>query len=159
MAGTDPTVTVTDAPGPEVGIVLGDCLNQHNRDHAGYWDQRPLAVLVRDPDTGAVLGGLTGRTSLGLAFIDLVYLPVSLRGRGYGARILQEAEAEARRRGGRARGLCTLPVQAPGFYARHGWEEFGRIECDPPGTARVFFRKTFTPADSPDGSGPVISLA
>lgn len=152
MAGTDPIVTVTDAPSPEVKAFIGESLNQHNRDHAGYWDQRPLAVLVCDPDTGAVLGGLTGRTSLGLAFIDLVYLPVSLRGRGYGARILQEAEAEARRRGCRAGVLYTITFQAPEFYARHGWEEFGRVECDPPGTARVFFRKTFTPADGPDSS-------
>ncbi len=150
MAGTGLIVTVTGAPGPEVGIVLGNCLDQHNRDQAGYWDQRPLAVLVRDPDTGTVLGGLTGRTSLGLAFIDLVYLPASLRRRGYGARILQEAEAEARRRGCRAGVLYTITFQAPGFYARHGWEEFGRVECDPPGTARVFFRKTFTRADGPD---------
>lgn len=108
-------------------------------------------MLVCDPDTGTVLGGLTGRTSLGLAFIDLVYLPVSLRGRGYGTRILQEAEAEARRRGCRAGVLYTITFQAPEFYARHGWEEFGRVECDPPGTARVFFRRTFALADGPDG--------
>ena len=151
MAGTDPTVTVTDAPSPEAKALIGEALNEHNRDHAGYWDQRPLAVLVCDPETGAVLGGLTGRTSLGLAFIDLVYLPASLRGRGYGTRILREAEAEARRRGCRAGVLYTITFQAPEFYARHGWEEFGRIECDPPGTARVFFSKTFIPADSPDG--------
>ena len=74
------------------------------------------------------------------------------RGRGYGTRILQEAAAEARRRGCRAGVLYTITFQAPEFYARHGWEEFGRVECDPPGTARVFFRKTFTPADDPDGS-------
>ncbi len=138
MAGKDPTVTVTDAPSPEAKAFIGESLNQHNRDHAGYWDQRPLAVLVCDPDTGAVLGGLTGRTSLGLAFIDLVYLPVPLRGRGYGTRILQEAEAEARCRGCCAGVLYTITFQAPEFYARHGWEEFGRVECDPPGTARVF---------------------
>lgn len=151
MAGTDLIVTVTDAPSPEVKTFLGEGLNEHNRDQAGYWDQRPLAVLVCDPDTGAVLGGLTGRTSLGLAFIDLVYLPVPLRGRGYGARILEAAEVEARRRGCRAGVLYTITFQAPEFYARHGWEEFGRVECDPPGTARVFFRKTFTLADGPDG--------
>ncbi len=148
----DPIVTVTDAPSPETKAFIGEGLNQHNRDHAGYWDQRPLAVLVCDPDTGAVLGGLTGRTSLGLAFIDLVYLPASLRGCSYGTCILQEAEAEARRRGCRAGVLYTITFQVPEFYARHGWEEFGRVECDPPGTARVFFRKTFTSADGPDSS-------
>jgi len=143
----NPVVTVTDAPSLEASALIGDGLNEHNRDQVGYWDQRLLAVLVCDPHTGAVLGGLTGRTSLGLAFIDLVYLPASLRGRGYGTHILQEAEAEARRRGCRAGVLYTITFQAPGFYARQGWEEFGRVECDPPGTARVFFRKVFAPAD------------
>ena len=137
----DPTITVTDAPSADARALIGAALDEHNHEQAGYSDQRPLSVLVCDPHTGAVLGGLTGRTSLGLAFFDLVHLPTSLRGQGYGTRILHEAEAEARRRGCRAAFLFTITFQAPGFYARHGWEEFGRIECDPPGTARVFFRK------------------
>ena len=103
-------------------------------------------MLVCDPDSGAVLGGLTGRTYLGLAFIDLVYLPASLRGCGIGTRVLQRAEAEARRRGCCAGVLYTITFQAPGFYTRLGWEEFGRIACEPPGTFRVFLRKSFAAA-------------
>ena len=34
--------------------------------------------------------------------------------------------------------LYTISFQAPGFYERHGWREFGRIPCDPPGTSRIF---------------------
>jgi len=45
----------------------------------------PLHVLVSDPDSGKIVGGITGRTSLGLMFIDLVYLPEILRGRDIGA--------------------------------------------------------------------------
>ncbi len=148
MAGMDPILTVTDAPSPEASALISRGLDQHNRDQVDAWDGRPLAVLVCDPGSGAVLGGLTGRTSLGLVFIDLVYLPAALRGRGYGTRILQEAEAEARRRGCRGGVLYTITFQAPEFYARHGWEEFGRVECDPPGTARVFFRKAFEKAET-----------
>jgi hypothetical protein len=37
--------------------------------------------------------------------------------------------------------LYTVTFQAPGFYERHGWIEFGRVACDPPGTARVFMSK------------------
>jgi len=146
----DPIVTVTDAPSQAARVLISDGLDGHNRDQAGYWDGTPLAVLVCDPGTGAVLGGLTGRTSLGLAFIDLVYLPPPLRSRGLGTQVLQRAEAEARRRGCRAGVLYTITFQAPEFYARHGWEEFGRVDCNPPGTARVFFRKSFAAAT---GSG------
>jgi len=100
-----------------------------------------LAIAVRDPDSGEVVGGLLGRTSLGLLFVDLFHLPERLRGRGIGSRVLRLAEDEAIRRGCRAATLVTITFQAPDFYARHGWEEFGRIETAP-GIARIFFRKT-----------------
>jgi GNAT superfamily N-acetyltransferase len=88
-----------------------------------------------------VLGGFLGRTSLGLLFIDLVYLPDSVRGNGLGSRMLEMAETEARERGCRRAVLYTISFQAPGFYERHGWREFGRVPCDPPGTDRVFMTK------------------
>jgi GNAT superfamily N-acetyltransferase len=90
------------------------------------------------PAMRRVVGGMLGRTSLGLLFIDLVYLPVELRGRQIGTHMLQMAEEEAVRRGCRGAVLYTISFQAPGFYQRHGWREFGRIPCDPPGTSRVF---------------------
>ena len=37
--------------------------------------------------------------------------------------------------------LVTVNFQAPEFYARHGWEEFGRI-ASAPGVERIFIRKT-----------------
>jgi GNAT superfamily N-acetyltransferase len=92
------------------------------------------------------LGGLSGRTYLGLLFIDLVFLPGDIRGRNLGARMLAMAEAEARRRGCTAAVLYTITFQAPAFYARHGYQEFGRIPCAPPGTARVFRTKDLTVA-------------
>jgi len=51
------------------------------------------------------------------------------------------AEEEAVRRGCRRAVLYTINFQAPGFYERHGWREFGSIPCDPPGTSRVFMTK------------------
>ncbi|HST74688.1 MAG TPA: GNAT family N-acetyltransferase [Acetobacteraceae bacterium] len=138
-----PVITTTDTPSPEAVAVVSDGLKGYNVRQVGYWDGRRLAVLASDPETGVVLGGITGHTALGLCFIDLVYLPEALRGGGLGAELLRRAEDEARRRGCRAGVLYTISFQAPEFYARHGWEEFGRIACDPPGTARVFFRKQF----------------
>jgi GNAT superfamily N-acetyltransferase len=100
-----------------------------------------LAVAVQDPDTGEPVGGLLGRTTLGLFFLDLFYLPEHLRRSGIGSRALRMAEEEAVRRGCRAAMLITINIQAPDFYARHGWEEFGRV-ASMPGVERVFMRKT-----------------
>jgi len=141
----DVVLTVTDTPSERAKEVIEGGLNGYNAEQAGYWDWRGLAVLVSDPGTSEVLGGLLGRTSLGLLFIDLVFLPDSLRDHGLGGRILEMAEAEGRERGCRRAVLYTISFQAPGFYERRGWREFGRIPCEPPGTARVFMTKELAP--------------
>ncbi|GAB2748162.1 GNAT family N-acetyltransferase [Kitasatospora kifunensis] len=141
---TQPTIVVTDSPAPADLALISDELDHFNIEASGTADRRPLAVLVKDPETGAVLGGLTGRTSLGLLFVDLFHLPSTLRGQGLGSEILRQAEEEGRRRGCRSAVLYTITFQAPGFYQRHGWQVFGEIPCDPPGTSRVFMTKDLT---------------
>jgi hypothetical protein len=37
--------------------------------------------------------------------------------------------------------LFTIWFQAPEFYARHGYQEVGRIECDLPGHTRICMQK------------------
>ncbi|MCX4745587.1 GNAT family N-acetyltransferase [Kitasatospora sp. NBC_01287] len=140
-APQSPTIVVTDALMSDDLVMISNALDAFNTEASGVFDRRPLAVLVKDPGTGAVLGGLTGRTSLGLLFVDLFHLPAELRGQGIGSEVLRLAEEEGRRRGCRSAVLYTITFQAPEFYRRHGWEAFGEVPCDPPGTSRVFMRK------------------
>ncbi|MEA2743438.1 MAG: hypothetical protein QOG25_1809, partial [Acetobacteraceae bacterium] len=77
---TEPTLTLTDHPTDIDEQVIETGLADYNALKAGYRDWRPLAALLKDPDTGETLGGMIGRTSYGLLFIDLVYLPETLRG-------------------------------------------------------------------------------
>lgn len=135
------TITVTDAPSADARTVIGSGLNRYNGEKAGYWDSRPLAVLVSDPESGEVFGGVLGHTSLGLAFIDLVFLPEEVRGQDMGRRMMREADDGARRRGCRSVVLYTISFQAPGFYERLGYRRFDAIDCEPPGTSRIFFVK------------------
>ncbi|MCX4399125.1 MULTISPECIES: GNAT family N-acetyltransferase [unclassified Streptomyces] len=121
--------------------VISDALDRFNTERTGIDDRRPLAVLVRDPGTHRVIGGLTGRTSLGLFFVDLFFLPPGLRGSGLGGEILRQAENEARARGCRSAVLYTITFQAPGFYRKQGWRLLAEVPCDPPGASRVFMTK------------------
>ena len=139
-----PILTLSGTPEPEARTVIGDGLNANNDTITGYADRMPLTVKVIDPATGAVIGGISGGTSLGLLFVDLVFLPDSLRGQDIGSRMMAMAEDEARLRGCRAGVLYTISFQAPGFYQKLGWRVFGEIPCHPPGTARVFLTKNFT---------------
>jgi GNAT superfamily N-acetyltransferase len=137
----DSIVVVTDAPEPGAVDVISKGLGDYNAEAAGLRDRRQLAVIVQDPVTAEPLGGVVGRTSLGLMFLDTFYLPKSLRGGGLGSRVLAMAEEEGRRRGCRAGVLYTISFQAPEFYKKHGWRVFGEIPCDPPGTSRIFMTK------------------
>ncbi|MER6610051.1 GNAT family N-acetyltransferase [Streptomyces sp. NPDC000927] len=152
--GLPTDLVVTDAPVPADIAVISDALDRFNIENTGIADRTPLAVLVRDPETCQVVGGLTGRTSLGLFFLDLFYLPPRLRGGGLGTEILQQAETEAHARGCRTAVLYTITFQAPGFYRKHGWKRLGEVPCQPPGTSRVFMTKELTaPASEPVRSG------
>ena len=139
----DPILSVSSEPEPDVEKVVGDGLSAFNDATVGYADRVPLHVIVRDAESGKIVGGISGKTSLGLMFVDLVYLPEALRGRDIGTRMMELAEEEAQRRGCRAGVLYTINFQAPGFYQRLGWRVFGEIPCDPPGTSRFFLTKDF----------------
>jgi GNAT superfamily N-acetyltransferase len=135
-----PIIVVTDAPEHRDVEVIGLGLAAFNDTQTGINDRQPLAVLVKDA-AGNTVGGISGRSSLGLLFLDLVYLPEAMRGGGLGSRMLAMAEEEGRRRGCKSAVLYTISFQAPEFYKRHGWRVFGEIACDPPGTSRIFMTK------------------
>ncbi|AQT94832.1 GNAT family N-acetyltransferase [Pseudomonas azotoformans] len=136
-----PRIDISDQPNPDAERILGSGLAAFNEAITGYHDRCLLTVLIKDPDTRQVLGGITGKTTLGTAFLDLFHLPDSLRGTGLGSQLLKAFEDEARRRGCTNAVLYTLSFQAPGFYEKHGWVRFGEIPCEPEGSSRVFLSK------------------
>ncbi|MFE7583214.1 GNAT family N-acetyltransferase [Streptomyces gardneri] len=146
-----PSVVVTDAVTPADIAVISRGLDGFNAETSGADDSAPLAVLVREPVEGRVIGGLTGHTSRGMLFVDLFFLPPGLRGAGLGSEILRQAEDEARARGCRTAVLYTLSFQAPDFYRKQGWTSMGEVPCDPPGTSRVFLSKELV--GTREGSG------
>ncbi|QJI38420.1 GNAT family N-acetyltransferase [Pseudomonas sp. ADAK13] len=137
-----PLIEVGDQPNAEAEQRLGSSLAAFNEHITGSNDRRPLTVLIKDPDTGEILGGITGKTTLGMAFLDLFHLPDTLRGSGLGTTLLKAFEDEARHRGCRSAVLYTLSFQAPAFYEKKGWVRFGEFPCDPEGSSRVFLSKT-----------------
>ena len=145
MQPADAELIVTDAADPRAEAVIRDGLSNYNVEKAGYRDQRPLAVLVRDRGNGEVVGGIIGRTSMGLLFIDRFFLPEAMRKQGLGSRVIKAAEEEGARRGCSRAILFTVSFQAPGFYQRQGYEVLGRIDCDPPGHTRFCMTKPLAP--------------
>jgi len=138
-----PKITLTSEPADDAIRALARHITQFNEiGSARPNDFRALAILVSDPESEEILGGLWAWTSFAVLHIDLLYLPESLRGSGLGRRLIQQAEDEAIARGCHAAWLDTFSFQAPGFYERLGYTVFGVIEDYPPGHSRYFLKKT-----------------
>ena len=136
------TITLTDTPHDDELAVIVEGLRAYNEAQAGYSDSRALAVLVRDPETKKVVGGLHGRTSLGLLRVERFFCRKICGAAGLAA----EFSPWQRKKGGDAvvypRGVVDSPTfRRPGFYLKQGWEVAARIECEPPGHIRFHMTK------------------
>ena len=77
---------------------------------------------------GKVQGGVRGQTYWSWCTIDVLAVAEPYRRQGIGSCLLAKAEEIARARGCVGIRLDTTSFQAPHFYTRRGFTEFGRIE-------------------------------
>ena len=126
---------------------LRDRLNREiiafNEAATGYTDGTLLCIAARDAG-GGLRGGLYGWTWGGCGYVDLLWVREGQRGTGLGGQLLAAAEQEIRRRGCDQIALCTHSFQAPGFYARRGYQECGRIPAYPRGHVQIQLVKPLT---------------
>ncbi len=116
-------------------------LRAYNLSHTGEMAFETVGVLLRDPVTQDVVGGLYGKISYGWMFIELLSVPDSMRAQGMGTRLMLAAEEAALLKGCVGIWLDTFSFQAPGFYRKLGFSEFGHMADYPPGHQRYFFQK------------------
>lgn len=134
------SIRATDAPDESTRRAILGPLIAYNEARTGRDDYRPLILVIQDP-AGQVIGGLWGRTAYDWLFVELLFVPESLRGRGLGADLMQRAETEAVGRGCHSAWLDTFEFQARGFYERLGYMCFGELQDYPVGSARYFMTK------------------
>ncbi|CAI8760070.1 Acetyltransferase Atu2258 [Pseudomonas sp. IT-347P] len=115
-------------------------LHAFNVAKAGIAVSEPLTLLVRDDDD-QILGGLYGRLACQWLFVDLLSVPEAGRGQGIGSKLMRMAEELAREKGCIGAWLDTFDFQAPEFYKKLGYSQFGEIVDYPPGHKRHFFQK------------------
>ena len=132
---------IEDAPSEADVEVLPNGLEAFNESRwPGHQQWRPLAVFAREG--GSIVAGLAGETYSGWLFIRDLWVSDALRGKGVGHELMASAEARAFERGCHSAWVDTFSFQAPEFYKRWGYEEFGRLEGFPPGHARIWLAKT-----------------
>jgi len=137
---TPPQITFEPSPSQADMQALGEMLNAYNEAKAGPLNHERMLFTVRDAN-GELIGGLLGSTYWGWLFVSVLVVDESCRGTGVGAALLARAEALALERGATHAYLDTFSFQAEPFYARRGYEVFGRLDAFPPGHGRAWMSK------------------
>jgi len=145
-----PKITLTDAPTPEMREAIASRLLEFNSRRVGNSEPPRLLVLVlSDPASGEILGGLYGWTWMSYLQVHLLFVPEKMRGAGIGRKLMMEAETEAVRRGCCAASLDTFSFQARGFYEKLGYSVFGTLDDYPPGHSRFYLTKRLASGVTP----------
>jgi len=108
----------------------------------GYLVIESLSLVIKDSE-GLVVGGVNGTIIQywKRCHIDILWVDERYRGSGYGDSLLKKVEEVAAEKGCAIIRLETYSFQAPEFYSKRGYEEFGRIDNHPEGHTQFFFKK------------------
>ena len=134
------TVTEEEKAEEAVAKTIAGGLDSYNETTFGPYGDARLWLVGRDGG-GAVQAGVKAITYWQWLFVEWLWIAEGFRRRGLGSWLLQRCETVARERGCIGAYLDTFSFQAPEFYRRQGYEEFGRLDGLPPGHARIWFRK------------------
>jgi GNAT superfamily N-acetyltransferase len=133
-----PKVSVERTLAQTKQAVLGG-LARYNNEKMGKQTYRRFAVSLRDKDE--IVGGIVGELWTVVLYIQYFWMEQKFRKKGFGAKLIEAIEDEARRFGATRAYVDTMSFQAPGFYRANGYEEFGSIEGYPGGVTRHWLTK------------------
>nr|WP_294529583.1 GNAT family N-acetyltransferase [uncultured Rhodopila sp.] len=140
---SDLEIVFDPLPSDELARFVRDNVSNVGIARTGASDWHPVGFFLKNP-RGEWLGGLLGYIWGGWLHTNFLWVSETVRGRRHGSRLMDAAEALALERGASAATVETFTYQAPGFYARRGYEVFGRLDDYPPGHAKLFLRKDLT---------------
>ena len=134
-------IAYVEAPEQSAWGIIGRGIRDFNTQQAGDDRAQRLCYAVFGPGD-EIVGGVIGVVYWDWLYVDLMWLREDLRGQGYGHRLLEMIEEEARQRGATQVYLDTFSFQAPDFYKRCGYRVYGELKDFPAGHDRLFLTKT-----------------
>ena len=142
--GESSPLAVSPETAPDAATIraIADGLEAYNRRFAPQADWTPRWFVGRDSN-GAVQAGLRYVLAYEWAFVHWLWVAEPYRRQGVGSELLCRAEDDARQNACRGVYLDTFSFQAPEFYQRRGYREFGRIDDFPRGHSQIWLAKRF----------------
>lgn len=132
------------SPNPEWENIVKQGLYAHNRKSVGSRDLVPFSLFALN-EQNEVVGGLLGEAIWGWMMIDILWVSETVRGQGYGEKLMKRAEEIARERNYTHIILETFSFQALPFYQKLGFVVYGQLDGFPPGHTRYSLKKSLTP--------------
>src|SRR5262245_21310768 len=129
---TEFKISVEEDPAPGDLDLIEQRLVEHNEAKSEPRNYAPLTIFLRNSE-GQIAGGLRGMTVWGWLFVSQLWVAEEFRSQGYGTKLMEAAEREARTRGCHAAWVDTFSFLALDFYQKAGYTVFGQLEDFPTG--------------------------
>jgi len=133
-------VTTEGDPNPQDKQLLVDGLLRHHAKNGHVRKTDTFSIFLKN-DQDIVVGGVILTTLWGGLEISSLWVDESLRGQGWGKKLMEAAEAEGIKRGCYLAYTNTFFWQAPEFYQKLGYTLFGKLENFPKGSTLSYFQK------------------
>lgn len=124
---------------------LTERLRAFNDEHSTYHREIRQAdvpvIQLKIEFEDKVIAGLYGNIYWGWFDLDRLWVDSDFNGRGFGSRLLEEGEKQARLLGATHVKLTTFSFQAKSFYERYGYMVTGVLHDYPPGSDYYMMKK------------------
>lgn len=113
-----------------------------DRDNNASPKKEAWGFLLRDENQD-IIGGVGGYIRHEWCYVQNLIVSKKFRKKGYGQILIRHAENFARTRNLLGIHLLTISFQAPDFYKKMGFIEYGRLENCPRNAASILLYKPF----------------
>lgn len=97
--------------------------------------------IIKNEQGDIIAGGIAYSSLYYIGYIDTLWVDEAYRNQGFGARVLSALENELKNFGCENCHVDTFDFQAPEFYKKQGYQEFGKLSHNKAGVTEYFLAK------------------
>lgn len=120
-----------------------DNSSHYHKEYRKDGEIKKINLVAKDNDI--CIGGIIAEVYWGWLNIEYLWVDEKYRGKGFGSKLLNEAEKIAINLGCDKAQLSTFEFQGRSFYEKRGYKVVGKLEDYPPSSTYYWMSKNFQP--------------